>query len=64
MWPSTEMSEQMMQRLKEKKFAYAYQHVAIEGGHAAPLKHFDVVEAFLNTNFRKVQGECAVLASE
>jgi pimeloyl-ACP methyl ester carboxylesterase len=64
MWPSTEMSEQMMQRLKEKKFAYVNQHVAIEGGHAAPLKHFDVVEEFLNTNFRKTSGACAVLGSE
>ncbi|MBY0573445.1 MAG: hypothetical protein K2P84_07165 [Undibacterium sp.] len=60
MWPSTEMSEQMVQRLKEKKFPYANQHVAVEGGHAAPLKHFDVVEKFLDINLRKAREACTV----
>ena len=60
MWPSTEMSEQMMQRLKEKNFSYFTQHIAIEGGHAAPLKHFDVVEEFLQAHFRKSKSECSL----
>lgn len=47
MWPSTEMSEQMMQRLKSAGFKYKAQHVAIEGSHTEPLKHFAIIEDFL-----------------
>ena len=49
MWPSTEMSEQMVQRLKNAGFKHKVQHVAIEGGHTEPLKHFAVIEDFLAT---------------
>ncbi|HWV16125.1 MAG TPA: acyl-CoA thioester hydrolase/BAAT C-terminal domain-containing protein [Cellvibrio sp.] len=52
MWPSTEMSEMMMQRLKDKQFRYATQHIAIEGGHTEPLKHFATIEAFLASQVR------------
>jgi hypothetical protein len=38
MWPSTEMSEAMMQDLKANKFPHAYKHIAIEGNHSAPLE--------------------------
>lgn len=58
MWPSSEMSVQMMDRLKTKKFGFANQHVAIEGGHSAPLKHFDQIEAFLRDNLNKSKPEC------
>ena len=51
MWPSTEMSEQMMQRLKANHFAYSAEHIAIPGGHTEPLKHFDKVEIFLEKQF-------------
>ncbi len=51
--PSTPMSEKMVARLKSKKFKHHFEHVAIEGGHAEPLKHFDLVFKFLETNFRK-----------
>lgn len=51
MWPSTEMSEMMMHRLQDKQFRYATQHVAIEGGHSEPLKHFDIIESFLASQF-------------
>ncbi len=51
--PSTPMSEKMVARLKNKKFKHYFEHVAIEGGHAEPLKHFDLVFKFLETNFRK-----------
>lgn len=47
MWPSTEMSEQMVQRLKDRDFAHHVQHIAIEGSHTEPLKHFDIIEQFL-----------------
>ncbi len=49
--PSTPMSEKMMQRLESKKFGFYKEHIAIEGGHAEPLKHFDMVFAFLEKWF-------------
>lgn len=51
--PSTPMAEMMVERLKSKKFQYHYEHKAIEGGHAEPLKHFDLIFKFLETNFAK-----------
>jgi uncharacterized protein len=51
--PSVPMGERMMERLKNNRFAYHYEHKIIEGGHAAPLKHFDFIFTFLNTYFRK-----------
>ena len=51
--PSTHMAEMMMQRLRANKFAYYHEHKAFEGGHAEPLKHFDVVFQFLENHFRK-----------
>lgn len=51
--PSTPMAEMMMTRLKNNKFNYPYEHKAIEGGHAAPLKHFDLIFEFLESNFAK-----------
>lgn len=50
-WPSSEMSALMEQRLKEKNFAHHFEHLAIEGSHASPLDHFDKVEKFLKVNF-------------
>lgn len=47
MWPSTEMSIQMVNRLKDAGFTPNVQHIAIEGGHAEPLKHFARIEGFL-----------------
>lgn len=51
--PSTPMADMMMERLKNKKFNYYYEHKAIEGGHAEPLKYFDLVFLFLEKNFMK-----------
>ena len=50
--PSTPMADMMMQRLREKGFRYTFEHRAIEGGHAAPLRHFDLIFAFLEKHFR------------
>jgi uncharacterized protein len=50
--PSTPMSEKMMARLKSKAFKYKYEHIAIEGKHAEPLKHFDLIFTFLAQNFK------------
>jgi dipeptidyl aminopeptidase/acylaminoacyl peptidase len=51
-WPSTEMSEKVIERLESNNFQYEYQHIPIIGPHAAPLKHFDKVFQFLDTNFK------------
>lgn len=48
-WPSTEMSEVMVQRLEEHNFPHYVEHVAVRGNHAAPLDHFDEIEQFLGT---------------
>jgi len=53
--PSTPMAEMMMERLKSNNFKYHYEHKSIEGGHAEPLKHFDLILKFLETNFMKIK---------
>jgi dipeptidyl aminopeptidase/acylaminoacyl peptidase len=50
--PSQQMADKIMRRLKEMQFKHPYQHVAIEGGHAEPLKHFQLVFDFLDKNFK------------
>ncbi len=49
--PSTPMAEKMIARLKNNNFNYYNEHIAIEGGHTAPLKHFDVIFTFLEKHF-------------
>lgn len=49
--PSSPMSEKMIARLKQYQFRYYSAHIAIEGGHSAPLKHFDLVFDFLKNHF-------------
>ena len=51
--PTTPMAEKMIARLKAKKFKYNFEHIAIEGSHTAPYKHFDLVFKFLEANFYK-----------
>jgi dipeptidyl aminopeptidase/acylaminoacyl peptidase len=51
--PSTPMSEKMIERLKSKHFKYNFEHIPINGGHAEPLKHFDLIFTFLEKNFAK-----------
>jgi dipeptidyl aminopeptidase/acylaminoacyl peptidase len=50
--PSTPMAEKMIARLKAKKFKHYFEHIAIEGSHTAPYKHFDLIFKFLNENFK------------
>lgn len=50
MWPSTEMSDEVIKRLKQKGFSHPYLHVAIEGGHTDVLDHFDTIFSFLEKN--------------
>lgn len=49
--PSTPMAEQMLNRLKSNKFKPYFEHQAIEGSHAAPLQHFEVIFSFLEKHF-------------
>ncbi|MGB4974733.1 MAG: acyl-CoA thioester hydrolase/BAAT C-terminal domain-containing protein, partial [Cyclobacteriaceae bacterium] len=51
MWPSTEMSNEVVLRLKQKGFEHPYQHLAIEGGHTDVVDHFDTIYKFLGENF-------------
>ncbi|HEY1053487.1 MAG TPA: acyl-CoA thioester hydrolase/BAAT C-terminal domain-containing protein [Emticicia sp.] len=53
MWGSGPMSEAVVKRLKAKHFGHYYEHIAIEGGHTEPLKHFDKIFEFLAKHFKK-----------
>lgn len=50
--PSTPMADKMIERLKSKHLKHHYLHIPIEGTHAEPLKHFDLVFDFLEKNFK------------
>jgi pimeloyl-ACP methyl ester carboxylesterase len=52
-WPSKEMSDAMMQRLKTHGFRHAAEHLVVQGGHAEPLDEFPKMEAFLDTQFKQ-----------
>jgi len=49
--PSTPMAKKIIDRLKTINFKYPFDHIAIEGSHTEPLKHFDLVFDFLKKNF-------------
>lgn len=49
--PATPMAEKMMDRLKAAGFNYPYQHIALEGNHAEPTKHFELIFKFLDKSF-------------
>lgn len=51
-WAATKMSNSMMARLKSKAFHHSYEHLIFEGGHAAPLDHFEKVYDFLDKTYR------------
>jgi uncharacterized protein len=48
-WPATEMSEQLVERLKRTNFARQYEHIIVKGTHIEPLNHFDKVYPFLDS---------------
>ena len=50
-WPSRDMSDAMMARLKQHGFVHPAEHLVVEGGHAEPLDEFPRMEAFLQANF-------------
>lgn len=47
-WPATKMSQQLVERLDQKKFSHKYQHIVVEGTHIEPLNHFDKIYTFLD----------------
>jgi esterase/lipase len=47
-FPATKMSEQLVERLRRKKFPHQFDHVIVNGTHIEPLNHFDKVYAFLD----------------
>jgi pimeloyl-ACP methyl ester carboxylesterase len=51
MWPSTEMADAMMRRLKQHRFTHYADHVVVPGGHREPLDEFAKIEAFLQKQF-------------
>lgn len=50
-WPAAEMSVELIERLKNKKFNHYYKHIELDGGHIAPLEHFNLVYDFLDKHF-------------
>ncbi len=50
-WPASEMSEQIINQLKENNFKYYYNHIQLDGGHIAPLENFNLVYDFLEQHF-------------
>jgi uncharacterized protein len=50
-WPATEMSDQIMQRLHQHNYKQSYAHIKLNGGHIAPLEHFDLVYDYLDMYF-------------
>jgi dienelactone hydrolase len=46
-WPSVQMSEAIVERLRRNQFRFAVEHVAVEGGHESPQNRLDLVDAFL-----------------
>ncbi len=50
-WPSREMSNKIVERLKSKGFKNYFDHIVVEGGHTEPAKHFDLVFDFLEKTF-------------
>lgn len=50
-WPATEMSNELIKRLDKHNFAHPYKHIVLDGGHVAPLEHFNLVYTFLDAQF-------------
>ncbi len=50
-WPALEMSTQIVNRLKNKRYRHHFSHVELDGGHVAPLENFNFVYAFLEKHF-------------
>lgn len=49
--PSAEMSDKIIQRLKEHHYQYHFEHIKWEGRHTEPYQHFDRIFTFLQKYF-------------
>lgn len=49
--PSQSMAQSMVERLKKNSFTHYFEHIAIEGKHTEPLKHFNLIFQFLENHF-------------
>ncbi len=52
-WPATEMSGQIVNRLKQNNFKHYYYHIKLNGGHIAPQENFNLVYDYLDKHFKK-----------
>ena len=50
-WPATIMSNKIIERLNSNHFKHYNKHIALNGGHIAPLEHFNFVYDFLEKHF-------------
>jgi len=50
-WPSTEMGDLIIKRLKENNYGFCYKHTAIDGGHSDPYQDNDLIIEFLKEHF-------------
>jgi len=50
-WPAPEMSNRIIERLKEHNFKHYNEHIMLDGGHSAPLKEFHLTYNFLEHYF-------------
>jgi esterase/lipase len=50
MWPSAEMSVDMLKRLDSMNFKFPHEHIEVDGGHSDVFDHFDEVIEFLMKN--------------
>ena len=51
-WPAPEMSAQIIKRLEKSNFKHYYSHIKLDGGHTAPLEHFNIVYDYLDQHFK------------
>lgn len=56
-WPSRDMADAMMRRLREHDFPHPSEHLVVAGGHAEPLDEFPKIEAFLQTHLMRGCGD-------
>jgi len=50
-WPSTEMSERIIKRLKENRYPFPYKHISYDAGHNIRVDCWYDVMAFLKSHF-------------
>ncbi|MFT5850202.1 MAG: dienelactone hydrolase [Colwellia sp.] len=50
LWPSSVMSEMMIERLKLNNFSHNYEHLELYGGHGIWVRHMNMIDNFLSKN--------------